>query len=83
MSSIYRYAVEGCGIIKSKIYHGRYECYFYGTRGVSIKKWVRETFGENDDLVYTSDDIDGSNVGEGCGSLITKEQLTLLLLRRS
>ena len=65
----------------SKVYHNRYECYFYGGNGVQIKKWIRDTFGKDDDLVYTNYDIDGSSVGEGCESLITEKQLVLLLLK--
>lgn len=76
-----RYIVQGMIIEKSRVYHGRYECIFHSRKGQEIKQWIRSTFGDDDDLVYTSSDIDGSSVGENCGALITESQLTLALLR--
>jgi hypothetical protein len=61
----------------SSYYHGRWECVFYGRRGSEILRWIRNTFGDDDDMVYC---ING--VGkEDCRALITDEQLTMTLLR--
>lgn len=75
--------IPGFIAAKSPVYHGRYECFFYGRKGLSMKRWIRETFGDNDDLVYTNCEIDGSNVTQNCGALITDQQLTLTLLKWS
>jgi hypothetical protein len=71
----------GLIIEKSRYYHGRYECVFYGARGRDIKQWLRDTFGANDDMIYAADDsADGINA---CSAMINDQQLMLLLLRWS
>lgn len=75
--------IFGFIVVWSPVYHGRYECFFYGRKGKSIKNWIRETFGDNDDLVYANYGTDGINVMQGCEALITDQQLTLTLLRWS
>ena len=75
--------IFGFIVVRSPVYHGRYECFFFGRKGISIKNWVRETFGDNDDLVYANYETDGINVMQGCEALITDQQLTLILLRWS
>lgn len=70
---------KGFLVKKSRIYHGRNECYFYGYSGEKIKTWIREKFGDDDDLVYTNSVID-SSVSVECGALITDEQLLITAL---
>lgn len=79
--STYKAKILGMLAVPSKVYHGRNECFFYGRKGVEIKSWIRNTFGDIDDLVYANGDIDGSNVHADCGALITDQQLTMTLLR--
>ena len=81
ITPLYDYAMKGLLIKSSQIYHGRYECYFYSTRGQLIKQWIRDQFGE-DDFVYASSEID-SSLGEGCSALVTKEQISWIILRWS
>lgn len=66
-------------IRKSRYYHGRYECVFYGRRGREIKQWLRDTYGEHDDMIYASDD----DLETGFSAMINNEQLTILILRWS
>ena len=75
--------IQGMIVIPSKVYHGRNECLFYGRKGVEIQSWIRHTFGDTDDLVYTTGDIDSSNVHRDCKALINDQQLTMTLLRWS
>jgi hypothetical protein len=82
-STNYKANILGMIAAPSKVYHGRNECFFYGRSGQEIKSWIRNTFGDTDDLVYTTGDIDGSNIREDCGALITDGQLTMTLLRWS
>lgn len=79
----YKAKILGMLAVPSKVYQGRNECFFYGRKGVEIKSWIRSMFGDADDLVYTTGDIDGSNVHEDCGALITEQQLSLTMLRWS
>lgn len=69
----------GARYYKSRIYRNRIECVFWGHRGREIKQWLRDTFGETDDMVYASDD----NEPYGYEALITNEQLTMILLKWS
>lgn len=73
MEATFKRITKGFLVRKSHVYHGRFECVFYGKDGVEIKKWIRERFGD-DDLVYTNSNID-SNVIDGCDALLTDEQL--------
>lgn len=77
----YVHWVHDCGLLPSKIFRSRWECFFYGRRGAEVKRWILESFGDSDDTVYTSSDLDGFGVTDGCGALITDEQLNLLILR--
>jgi hypothetical protein len=52
-------------------------------RGVHIKQWIRDTFGEADDMVYANSSMDGFSNISNFESLITDEQLSLLLLKWS
>lgn len=74
--------IFGFIVVESPVYHGRYECIFYGSKGISIKNWIRKTFGDNDDLVYTNYETDGI-MNARCEALINDQQLTLTLLRWS
>ena len=78
-----RIQIAGMCAVVSPTYRNRYECFFFASRGMEIKSWIRTTFGDDDDLVYTNGDIDGSSVDEDCGALITDQQLTLTILRWS
>jgi hypothetical protein len=72
-------SLKGVQIKKSRYYHGRYECGFWGKHGREMKQWLRDTFGENDDMIYASnDDLENSY-----DAMINKEQLTILLLKWS
>jgi hypothetical protein len=66
-------------IKKSRYYHGRYECGFYGRRGREMKQWLRDAFGEDDDMIYASVD----DIGDGIGydAMINDEQLTLMIIK--
>jgi hypothetical protein len=76
--------IQGAIIVKSKTrFVGRYEVYTYGMRGVHIKQWIRDTFGEADDMVYANSSMDGFSNISNFESLITDEQLSLLLLKWS
>lgn len=66
-------------IQKSQYYHGRYECGFYGRRGREMKQWLRDAFGEDDDMIYASDD----DPYHGYDAMVNDEQLTSLILRWS
>lgn len=72
--------IPGMKAVKSPIYHGRYECVFYGRKGVLIKDWIRNKFGEKDDMIYANSDIDSSLI-EDCGALLTNKQLCFTILR--
>lgn len=74
------FTIRNCHFVTSKYHRGRYECYLYGKAGLEITKWIREMFGEDDDLVYS---IDSSYSEHEYTSLITREQLNLLSLRWS
>lgn len=75
--------IPGAIIIPSEIFHGRHKVYVYGMRGITIKKWIREIFGESDDMVYANSSIDGFKNSSNFDSLITDEQLSILLLKWS
>lgn len=72
-------AIRNATFYKSSCYRNRYECVFWGRNGPTIKQWIRDTFGENDDLVYDSDEYGETSYS----ALITPEQLTLLILKWS
>jgi len=71
--------IPGLSIRKSTIYHDRYECYFYGKKGKEIKLWLRNCFGEQDDMIYSYEE---PYMNPMCyKSLINDMQLTALLLK--
>jgi hypothetical protein len=76
------YTRPGLSIYKSKFYHGRYECVFWGRDGPKIKQWLRDTFGEHDDMIYVSEDDEFETDGN-YGALINDQQLALTILRWS
>lgn len=73
------YAIKGIGFYKSKIYRGRYECIAYGSRRDIILSYIRETFGDEDDMVYAQEDSDEHYTGYD--ALVTEEQMTQIILR--
>jgi hypothetical protein len=73
------YSIPGIDIYPSPTYRGRWECHFRGRKGQHMKQYIRETFGDQDDMVYTTGDID-SSVHDDCGALITDHQLSWLIL---
>lgn len=76
-----RIAIRNATFYKSIYYRNRYECIFWGRNGPTIKQWIRDTFGENDDLVY---ECISDEYGEpSYSALITPEQLTLVMLKWS
>jgi hypothetical protein len=75
--------IQGAIIIPSGTFRGRHTVYVYGMRGIKIKNWIRETFGESDDMVYANSSIDGFENSSNFDSLITDEQLSILLLKWS
>jgi len=79
MSSILKHDITYVSIRKSQYYRGRYECRFYGQKGREIKQWLRDTYGEHDDLIYDSD----NDIDNGYNATINEQQLTLLILRWS
>lgn len=74
---ISEYKVKNVVIRKSKYYHGRYECAFYGRRGIEMKRWLRDIYGDDDDMIYASDD----DAETGYDAMINDEQLTLMILK--
>ncbi len=72
-------SLKSADIQKSRYYRGRYECRFYGRRGKEMKQWLRDTFGEHDDMIYASD----LDIEDGYDAMINDQQLTVLLLRWS
>ena len=75
--------IPGAIIIPNDTFRGRHTVYVYGMRGIKIKNWIRETFGESDDMVYANSSIDGFNNSSNFDSLVTDEQLSILLLKWS
>jgi hypothetical protein len=68
----------GIEIKKSKIYRSRYEVICYGKHSF-VKTWIRDTFGDADDMVWDSDD--GDEHYTGYDALITEEQAMLVKLK--
>jgi hypothetical protein len=79
MNTIFKNNLPNVSIRKSQYYRGRYECRFYGQRGSEIKQWLRDTYGEHDDLIYDND----NDIDNGYQATITDQQLTMLMLRWS
>jgi hypothetical protein len=69
---------KGLIIYKSTTYHNRYECCFLGPRGGEIRQWLRDTFGQTDDMMYASGRVDYMYYYD---SVINDHQLVLTLLR--
>ena len=74
--------ISGLLVFKSRYYRGRYECVFFGRQGPAIKEWIRQQFGDSDDLVYASEE-DTDVWHQSYSSLITEAQLNWVLLRWS
>lgn len=79
MNDIPLYAIKGVGFYKSKIYHGRYECIAYGRKRIEVLFYIRETFGDEDDLVYAQEY--GDEHYTGYDSLLTEEQMMQVILK--
>lgn len=75
--------IPGAIINPAKRFKGRNEVYAYGSRGNEIRSWIRDTFGNHDDMVYANSSMDGFNNSNNFCSLITDEQLSQLLLKWS
>jgi hypothetical protein len=73
--------ILGATITPCDTFRGRHTVDTYGRQGVKIKQWLRETFGESDDMVYANSSMDGFNNSSNFDSLITDEQLLLLMLK--
>lgn len=56
---VYRPRTAGLIIYKSTTYHNRYECCFFAPRGKEIRQWLRDTFGQTDDMIYASGFVNG------------------------
>ena len=75
----FRPLIKGVYYRVSKIYHGRYELRFYGAAGTAHRRWILETFGDDDDMVYAQ----GHGYENYYESLVSGVQLSLLALKRS
>lgn len=73
--------ILGATITPCDTFRGRHKVFTYGRHGIRIKQWLRETFGESDDMVYANSSMDGFNNSSNFDSLITDEQLLLLILK--
>lgn len=68
----------GIEFTKSKYYHSRYEVIVYGRHSIIALQWIRDTFGDEDDMIYASDtDLNYT----GYHSLVTEEQMLLIKLK--
>jgi len=70
--------IHGFSYWPAQYYHNRYECEFWGRHGLLIRKWIRDNWGDIDDLVWSSGE---SFEGWEYTAMITPEQLTYVLLR--
>ncbi len=79
---IYNTSLNGLIYWPSRYYHNRYECNFYGRRGIEIRTWIRENWGDTDDMVWASgEDWFSQDRNYEYTAMITPQQLTLLLLK--
>ena len=75
--------VPGLMYWPARYYRNRYECSFYGRRGIDIRRWIRNQWGDTDDQVWSSGENWSGPVQPDYTytAMITPQQLTLLLLK--
>lgn len=67
----------------SRYYRNRYECQFYGRRGIDIRNWIRDCWGDIDDMVWSTGENWAGSIQPDYTytAMITPQQLTHLLLK--
>jgi hypothetical protein len=78
---LFRPLVSGVYSRPSAHYRNRFELRFYGRAGATVKNWIRETYGAEDDMVYASNLGHGADTMDYYESMVSYEQLVFLVLK--